>query len=602
MKGFVVVMLMVTLTCAKLFTLEVEKFAPASMRMPRSGASGNFTVLMRNGDFMHISVCLRVATFVRIRNVVFSNDGGPDAVRTLIDDRQMGTFQTSAVLDDGNGWNNFRSSGELDGKAILDIGRHTITLRATTDKWGIEIDNVVLIVGDEHLKLEDLLCNLYCFDINYDSKPKMNLVPRGRFVQKSVSTHCTEQDNVKVQLFHETANHFDVIANLPKYVSFANNKKPVYDNCVLSTPYWIFKDQTVSQEHGEVTAKNSKLSFAGSNKKIAITVTFNLRKMTPTRELDERFVNSVLYVKMRNMHRENVKIKPEYKKNGEWISLQVVEFTPFSNDYTWTFPDRTWDILEDNIITLYIEPGQQQVLIDTMKLESQPPPDTTIDLYADSNTVYQAVRFGFWQHWTDSPDSMTVLINNGNVNEHHKVDSIRIYAKVPWTGGYSQVFVLYQDGRVRIQTVTPHGLDYVPFGSSINIGQPESVNSLRPYSPIKKIVISPRANSMIMEYNNGNRATLILDASFNQTTLKIRDCVFKKDRHVYPLITIKSMWISDGNSHTDHVTIDGQSSHHVMSEWREIFGSSAVFFRKCISAHNTQAPDITVKIVQNSEH
>lgn len=592
---------LVNVSRAKIFTLEVENFAPASMRMPRSGASGNFTVLMRNGDFIHITVCLRVATFVRIRNVVFSNDGDPDKVRLSIDGRHMGTFLSLAVLDHGNGWNRFRSSGELDGKSMLDIGRHTITLRSTTDEWGIEIDNIVLVVGDEHLKLEDLLCNLYCFDIRYDTVQRTDSIRSGRFVQRSVSTYCTEQDNVKVQLFHDTAEAFDVIATLPKYVSFANNKKPVYDNCVLSKPYWVFKDQTVSPTRDEITTVNAKLSFAGSHRKTVLRVSFNFRKITPTREIDERFINSVLFVKIRNMHRENVKIKIEYKKNGEWISQRIVEFTPFSNEYSWTFPYRTWDILEDNVIALYVEPGQQQVIVDTMRLESRTTPDTTIDLYADSNTVYQAVRLGFWQHWTDSPQSMTVLISNGDVEEHYKVDSIRVYAKVPWTGGYSQVFVLYQDGRVRLQTVTPHGLDYVPFGSSINIGQPESVDSLRPYSPIKKITIAPRASRMVIDYKDGNRASLTLETTFNETKLKIRDCLFKKDRRVYPVLTFRSMWTSDGNAHADHVTIDGEISRNIMADWQELYGTSAVFFKKCISAHNTQAPDISINVLYDSE-
>lgn len=589
-------------TLSKVFTLEVEKFAPASMRMPRSGASENFTVLMKNGDFIHIEICLRDATFVRIENIVFSNDGDADSISATIDERNMGTFQSTSTHGNlGNDWNSFMSSGPLQGKAMLDLGRHVITLRSATDEWGIEIDNIVLAVGDELIKHEDLLCNLYCSDIKYDSVPRTDSIPSGKFVQKSMATLCSEQDNVKVQLFHDTATNFDITAALPKYTSFANNKKPIYDNCVLSKPYWIFVNKTVNPMQDAVKSDGATLAFSGSFHRTVVTVKFSFKKITPTRELDERLVNSVLYVKLRNMHRENVHITPEYKKGNVWIRLQDIELTPFANEYTWDFKDRTWDIIQDNAVRLFIKPGHQQVIVDTVKLESRSPPDTTVDLYADSNMVYQAVRLGFWQHWADDPNSMTLVVIKGKMEEHHKIDSLRIYAKVPWTGGYSQVFVLYQDGRVRLQAMTPHGLDYVPFGSSVYIGQPESVNSMRPYAPIQKITISTVTSSLNVEYKDGNRASLTLETMVNETKLKVRECVFKRNRNVYPLMTFKSMWVSDGNAHADHVTINGDISRHVMADWKELFGITAVFFKKCISVHNTQAPDMTIKILSNSD-
>lgn len=589
------------ITRAKIFTLEIENFAPATMRMPRSGASGSFTVLMKNGDNVHIEFCLRVATFVKVRNVVFSNDGDADKIRTSVDGRHTGTFQSREVLDHGNGWNSFLSSGPLDGKAMLDIGRHIITLSATTDQWGVEIDNVVLVIGDELLQAEDLLCNLFCFDINYDDEQlRQNFVSNGRFVQKSVSTKCSEQDNVQVQIFHNTATNFDIVATLPKYLSFANHRKPAYGNCVLSRPYWVFRDKSVSPtQHNVTSSSGATLSFGGSRLRTVLTLTFNLKTLTPTREMDERLIGSILHLKLRNLSRQNVRVRLEYLKDNEWVSHLAVEFTPFANHHTWSFPDRTWDILKDNVIRLHIEPGLQQVIVDTVKLESRDSSDSTVDLYADSNIVYQAVRLGFWDHWGDSPESMTLVILdvNGSIKTHYKIDSLRIYVKVPWTGGYSQVFVLYQNGRVRIQTVTPHGLDYVPFGSSVNIGQPDSINSQRPYSPIQKITIFPTARQMDIRYKNGNKATLILETSLSETTVGVRNCTFRKNRRTYPLLTFKSMWVKDGNSNADHVTINGHISRHIMTKWRTLYGNTAVFFRKCISSHNTQAPDIAIKIL-----
>ncbi|XP_053390312.1 uncharacterized protein LOC128553214 [Mercenaria mercenaria] len=590
------------MVASKLFTFEVENFAPNAMRMPRSGASGNFTVLFKHGDFINIDFCLRVSSNVLLKSAIYSNDGPSDTVRVSLDEQYIGTFKTSAFKNGGKGWNKFRSSREFPGKKKLDIGRHILTIKASqSDQWGLEIDYIILDIDDKYLEYKDILCNQYCFDVKYDDVPRIDSVPSGKFVQRSTSTQCSEQDNIKIDIYHDRSTNFEIIANLPKYVSYANNREPNYDHCVLASPYWIFGNQTISPNTADVREGDATLEFSGSYYRTTATVSFNFNRLTPTRETDERLIDSVLFVKLRNMPRENVMVKPEYLTEGRWKTLRNVEFTPFDNEHTWSIPERTWDITGENQIKLLIEPGKQEVILDTVKLERRNGKDTTVELYADPDVVFEGVRLSFWQYWQDQPNSMTVTVQALGTAEYFKVDSIRVYVKVPWTGAYSQVFVMFQDGRIRLQAMTPHGLDYIPYGASVYIGQPKSTSSERPYSPIERVDIDPKSKRMALRYADGNTAVFILQTSFAETKLIVKNAMFKRNRKVFPIMTFQSMWIHDGNADTDHVTINGDISRHITSNWRELYGITAVFFKKCISQHNTQAPDIKIHFLSGVE-
>ncbi|XP_052784902.1 uncharacterized protein LOC128220515 [Mya arenaria] len=585
------------------FTLELENYASSELRKPRSGASGNSTVLLKQGQMVQLEICVSEVMNMSIRNVIYSNDGDRDSVRVSIDGQHAGSFVTQHLSENGNGWNKFKSIGSMPGKAKLDIGKHSITFEATeTDQWGVEIDNVVLLFDDDRLKYSDIVCNRNCFDIKYDDVPRMDSIPSGRFVQKSVSTQCSEQDNIKIEVYHDTAKDFDITATKPKYQSFTNNRDPDYDQCVLPSPYWVFKDNVIAPNTAETKYDNASLTFSGTKDTVNVNVAFSFKKITPSREVDERLMSTNLFIKLRNLPKENCKIKLEYMQGKCWQDLDELEFSPLSTEHTWLIPSHSWSPSSVNEIRLAVKPGQQQVVFDTIRLDARRPRDETIELYASANVVYQGVRLGFWQHWNEHPASMTVYVQDGiHPVEFTRVDSIRVYTKVPWTGGYAQVLVLFQDGRNRIQTITPHGLDYIPFGASIYIGQPQNTSDHRPYCPISLVSIDPKSNRLVLTYYNGNTATLEFEVSSIGTRLKVRDINFKSSRVSRPIMTFRSMWVKDGQADTDHVTINGNISHHISSNWNELYGNSAVFFRKCISTHNTQAPDITIKFLSMAD-
>ncbi|WAQ95948.1 LOW QUALITY PROTEIN: hypothetical protein MAR_028638 [Mya arenaria] len=275
-------------------------------------------------------------------------------------------------------------------------------------------------------------------------------------------------------------------------------------------------------------------------------------------------------------------------QGGRWQALDELEFTTFSTEHTWLIPSHSWSPSSDNEIRLVVKPCQQQVVFDTIKLDASRPKDELIEQYASANVVYQGVRPGFWQHWKEHPASMTRP--KRKLSGYTRVDNIRVFAKVTWTDGYAQVLVIFQDG-----------FDNIPFGASINIGQPQNTSDHRLYSPISLASIDPKYNRLVLRYYNGNKATLEFETSFIGTRLKVRDINFKSSRVTHPIMTFRSMWVSDGHSDTDHVKFDGKILRHIISNWMELYGISAVFFRRYISTHNTQGPDITITFLPKAD-
>ena len=585
----------------KLFVIEAENFAPRETSIPRSQASNNFTVLLRQHETIRIHFCLRIRSAVTVINIVYSNDGPSDEIKTMLDGQYMGTFIGSPYEGAGRGWNLFRSSGNLAGRAVLETGPHLLVLNATkSDRYGIEIDNIFLKIDDVGLDYPTLFCSLYCFDVNYNETVQHKIsVPSGKFIQKSTSTQCAETDNVKVEIFHTTATDFEITANIPKYLSFANYRQPSFDNCHLGSPYWSFSNQTVNQGNRVVETPRATLNMHSSSFGTTLKVTFDLSKLSPTREVDEANIGGSLKLKLRNLPRDNVVVKAERMGNeGLWVKMAAATFTPFSTLRIWTIPAFFWSTHRSNQIKLEISHGIQDIIIDTLLLERRATRDKTFDVYSDPDIVVQGVRLGFWHHWKENPSSMTLITSAQRSSQLSKIDSVRIYSKVPWTGGYSQVFVLFQDGRVRLQAITPHGLDYIPFGASVNIGQPSSTNTTRPYSAIKSVNIDPILRQILISYENGNSAKCILKTTFTETKLVVRKARFLQDRTRFPIMTFQSMWMNDGNSDTDHVSFNGETSRHIMSDWSEQLAKSAAFFRRCISRHNTQAPDIQIQFLK----
>ncbi|KAL3876480.1 hypothetical protein ACJMK2_034323 [Sinanodonta woodiana] len=603
-----IMMLCTACVMSKRFNLQVEDFKLNRHKvMQRSEASEpmNRTLLLFKNDVVRLQFCLQRNSFVRVEDLRYSNDGPSDEVSFILDGQYIGKHTTVVDTNFGRGWNSFHSTGAIGEGRLLPPGRHEINLTVTdSDIWGVEVDLVNIDVSDELLDYSHFLCVLYCFDdIKYEDIlfPVKDSVPSARFVQNSSSTTCTEEDNVKIDIYHDTATDFMITANLPHYKSFSNQKAPNFAGCNLATPYWIFENVSVSPIRPEIQTSKALMTFSGSGYRVQIVINFSLDMLTPTRGVDDRIIGSVLRIRMPqtkdNIVSVNVLYNVRYKEtNDGWNDLGQKDFTSEVSERTWNIPDKTWAYSGPNMIRLVVIPNKQDVVIESIRLDRRPTKDKQIPIYDDDSIIIEGLDLDFWYL---APQTM--IINRMDNNRvFQDIDVLIIYSKIPWSEGYSQVFVIYQDGTTKLQPVTPHGLDWVPFGSSVIIGQ-TTISNGRPHASISRIDLDPQRQYIKLIFSDSSSCILRLETYYTQTKLLIKECIFKKDRHIHPLLTFISMWEADGNADVDHITVNGDRSRHIVSGWEQLYGTTAVFFRKCISKHNTLSPDIKIHILGKNE-
>ncbi|KAK3612397.1 hypothetical protein CHS0354_031991 [Potamilus streckersoni] len=589
---------------SKRFNLQVEDFKSNRHRqMQRSEASKpmNRTLLLFKNDVVRLQFCLQRNSFVRVEDLRYSNDGPSDEVSFVLDGQYIGKHTTVVDTNFGQGWNSFHSTGAIGEGKLLPPGRHEINLTVTeSDPWGVEVDLVNVDVSDELLDYSHFLCILYCFDdIRYEDIhfTVKDSVPSARFVQNSTLTTCTEMDNVKIDIYHDTATDFMITANLPRYRSFSNQKAPNFDGCNLASPYWIFENVSLSPVRPEIQTSKALMTFSGSGYRVQIVITFSLDMLTPTKEVDDRMIGSVLRIRIPHVKDANVSVNVRYKEtNDAWNDLGQINFTSEVTERTWNIPDKTWAYNGANMIHLVVMPNKQDVVIESIRLDRRPTKDRQIHIYDDDDIVIEGLDLDFWYL---APHTM--IINRMDNNQSYQdIDVLIVYSKIPWGEGYSQVFVIYQDGTTKLQPVTPHGLDWVPFGSSVIIGQ-TTISNGRPHAFISRIDLDPYRQYIKLVFNDTSSCILRLETYYTQTKLLIKECIFKKDRQTHPVLTFRSMWEADGNADVDHITVNGDRSRHIVSGWEQLYGTTAVFFRKCISKHNTLSPDIKIHILGKNE-
>lgn len=267
-------------------------------------------------------------------------------------------------------------------------------------------------------------------------------------------------------------------------------------------------------------------------------------------------------------------------------------FRPGALNFSLAIPDFTWSGGPSNAIKILIPKNLSDTLdIKTINLRKRPQKEEqSFNFHDNGDTIIEGVDVDFWWQYNKN---MTVKIDD---KVFPNADYIRLYQKLPWTNGqYGQTLVIYQDGMVRLLPLTPPGVDWIPFGSSVLIGE-SNPRQPRPSASIKSIDIDVKKMSMKIVYENGNTATLHIRSSFSETILTVSDVTYK-NRQKYPFLTFMTMWVTDGNADVDHVSVNGNIAHRV-TDWRKLFGTSFVFYRKCLSKHNTLSPDIRVELLK----
>ena len=286
-----------------------------------------------------------------------------------------------------------------------------------------------------------------------------------------------------------------------------------------------------------------------------------------------------------------------YGRLNTWVSIGQSSFTSTSRSFTWQIPDLTWEE-GNNTIRLTIIPANSSTdavgTFDYIKLEKRQETGEfeIAEVYNDGITIIKAIGKDFW--WLH-PQSM-VLRNTRIGSQWSNVVYIRVLRKIPSINSWPEVFVLYQDGNSRILTFPPSGIDWIPFGSSVIIGSSDP-DSYRPYAAISRIDFDPRTLKFTLYFSAGGQAVVSIATNISTTTVTVSNITYAINTS-RPFATFRSMWVSDGNSDVDHVRSEASARvWHVMQDgWTSLTGRNFLFFRTCVSQHNTLSPDIRVEV------
>lgn len=595
------VLVSLSLTCAqKTFEFEAEDVSAGNDTLNvvnRETASNRQALWMLASQtaMLKFQFCLAEEADVRVDNILFSNDGEEDIFTVLMDWEEIGTFRTHSRSENGKAWNDYIPTGRIGHTRRLAPGQHSLVLHLTqSDKFGVEIDKIIVTVSDENIQKQVFLCNVFCFeDITYKHVKGRDYVPSARLELRSESTPCAEIDNIKVPFYHNSAKSYEIRAMHPKYKAFSNIRDPDWTDCEMAIErLWRFDNITYQTNKEEMErGKSAVLTFSQEVNSYAIVVFFALRG--PRRGSPDSEIGSILTVLLNDSIVEPVELGFSYLgRQGEYTNPIYYVFKPNALNFTLEIPDFTWADGPSNAVKISVPKNFTNTLeFKTINLRKRPQKEEkSFDYHDNGDFVIQGVDVDFWWQYNKN---MTVKIGD---KMYYNADYVRFYQKIPWTNDkYGQTMVIYQDGMVRLLPITPPGVDWIPFGSSILLGESNPTRP-RPSANIKLIDIDVKKMSMKIVYENGNMATVHLRSSFTETILTVSDVTYK-NRSKFPFLTFMSMWVADGNSDVDHVSVNGNMAHRI-NDWQKLFGTSVVFYRKCLSKHNTLSPDIRVDLLK----
>ena len=586
-------------------SLEAEAGSYTGATVTRSAASNQRTVRLRQGQFIVNTFTSSGNCSIRFTNIVYTNDGDSDTIAASLDGRVVGTFSTLARTGGGNLWNVPRNSGRIGDAIELGSGLHQTRIEAiTTDRYDVEIDRVILTAD----------CNVsssMCYSLNSlphvaQSCSDNNMT--GIAQQKSTQTACAEEDNIHIPLYYSNIHEYTIVATLPQYAAstVSNNRDPDFTNCeqtsrliwVIGTPDQSgneFNSSCISQQN--FTIGDPPLTLCrqiSSNDIQQQTIVFSARGRSSG--LVDATIGSLFTVTFTTVTGILLIEARYYGREQRWISLGIATFSSGQLTHTWHIPDLTWaEGLNNNFIQLLTSAGSTanaRAFYDYLQLERrQERGETVTRIFNGYYTVIEVVEIDFWWLY---PDAMTIYITDTG-RQWSNVSYFRISQRIPGTSYYPQVFVLYQDGNSRILTFPPTSLQssWIPFGSSVIIG-PSDPNAVRPYAAISRVDINVAELKMTLHYQDGGQATIMLMTNRSSTVLKVTNITYAANASL-PFATLRSMWVTDGNSDADRIATEN-GVWNIQHGWNEVSGTNILFFRECVSQHNTLSPDIRVVI------
>ncbi|XP_069124234.1 uncharacterized protein [Argopecten irradians] len=594
---FTVIMLHLFNVSGKEFKLYAFEFANQDIHQTnaRSGAEKELAVAMKTGDMIKLVFCLTEKADVQVSGIVLSNDGAEDELSVLLDWDEVGSTRSKYTQLSGQGWNIFEATSAVGLTRTLDAGRHSVTVNVTSaDEFGVELDAVMIKVSDNDLNEDAFTCNVFCFnDISYAHVEGKDFIASARMEQRSYRTECAEEDNVRIPFYHSGITKFAVKAMHPKYKAFVNNRESDFTNCrMVNDLLWRFENLTYPFRMKQFK-RGKAIVTHDKNDDHNIIVTF-FSPDGPNKGVVDSEIGSRLYLELRNVMAPIDIGFTYYGRKKEWTTPEFITFSPDKVNHTWHVPDYTWNESPENIIRLLLPlelPFEVDVAMISLN-KRQTTEDTAFKVFDNSEKIIEGVNVDFF--WRSGGKMVVKMKDSGDV--YTDADYVRIYTHVPWgSDEFSQIFVLYRDGNFRILPFTPPGVDWIPFGSSLLIGESDP-NDERPFASISEVEIDIKKNILNLTYANGNTVTVELHISFAETKLTVSNINFKNKR-MLPFMIYNSMWVSDGNADVDRMMVNGNEARRILADWRFLYGTSVSFYRQCLSRHNTMSPDIRVELL-----
>ncbi|KAL3878995.1 hypothetical protein ACJMK2_031317 [Sinanodonta woodiana] len=556
-------------------------------------AANNKVVLLENGEHLSLIFCLRIASMVEISDIRYSNANETDTVIVKLDDEIVAAFATNRSTPPD--WNTFMSTGRFPTRSYLDIGSNILQISFNSTD-GMTIDYIDIDVDDRLITQEIAMCDVTCIK-DFNPNWQHPVVSEGLSVamQKSYTTKCSEISNVNIPIYDKFVKSYEIIAASPQYKSFSNPRYENTSECYhLSRFLWIFRNISLSNVTSETiqtdkaTAYISKGVNSSAESFITILLIFNVEGRSKGMIDTDR--GSVLRIQFNGVP-EQTTIQMQYKGRAGISSIEERILDPPGAKASWEIPDFTWTDANLNSIYLYINSSSYLNLsiVALYLTRRQLLPDKVVGVYKDDDVIVEAVNVDLW--WL-TPNAMQLTLSNGQ--SYNDVSYFRIYKPAIWNEGYVQVFVMYHDGNVRLLPVPPEGVDWIPFGSSVLIGQANPTD-VRPYSAITNVSLDIETLRMDVMYADGGSAKLELQNNLVETRLIVSNIFFGANID-QPFITFRSMYVSMGNCDVDHVRVNGANPTHIMDDFGFIMGRSFIFYRKCTSKHLNLSPDIYINI------
>ncbi|KAL3878997.1 hypothetical protein ACJMK2_031319 [Sinanodonta woodiana] len=549
-------------------------------------------VLLQNGEHLSLIFCLRIASMVEISDIRYSNANGTDTVMVQLNDEIVAAFATNRSTPPD--WNTFMSTGRFPTRSYLDIGSNVLQMRFNATD-GLTIDYIDIDVDDRLITQEIAMCDVTCIK-DFNPNWQHTVVSEGLSfaMQKSYTTKCSEISNVNIPIYDKLVKTYEIVAVMPQYKSLSNPRYENTSECYhLSLFLWSFNNIMLSNvTSGSIqTDKATSYISRGGNTSdpfITILLTFNVEGRAKGMIDADR--GSILTIKCSQIT-EQTTIKMQYKGRDALSSIEEKVIDAPADQANWEIPDFTWTDANLNSIYLYINSSSYfNFTIDALYLARRPLlPDTVVGVYKDDDVIVEAVNVDLW--WL-TPNAMQLTLSNGQ--SYNNVSYFRIYKPAIWNEGYAQIFVMYHDGNVRLLPIPPEGVDWIPFGSSVLIGQANPYDE-RPYSAITNVSLDIESLRMDVLYADGGSAKLELQNNLVETRLIVSNIFFGANID-FPFVTFRSMYVSIGNCDVDHVRVNGANPTHIMDDFGFIMGRSFIFYRKCTSKHLNLSPDIYINI------